>query len=282
MENYSVLMSVYRGEKADFFRLSADSVFGQTVPTNDFVLMCDGPLTEELDQVIGELLQAHGDVLHVIRLEENRGLGEALNIGIEACKNELIARMDSDDFALPNRCELQLAKFREHPELSIVGGAIEEFEGDPANIVAHKAMPETHEEILRYARTRNPFNHPTVMYRRSAVLKAGRYPNRMLHEDYALWANMLLGGAKACNLPDTLCYMRVDSGLYDRRGGWAYLKMAVRLRWHLYRTGLYTFWSFLYVVLGLSVVCLIPVSARKAIYRLFLRQDAKDTEKESL
>ena len=282
MENYSVLMSVYRGEKADFFRLSADSVFAQTVPTNDFVLMCDGPLTEELDQVIEELLQAHGDVLHVIRLEENRGLGEALNIGIEACKNEFIARMDSDDFALPNRCQLQLATFREHPELSIVGGAIEEFEGDPANIVAHKAMPQTHDQILRYARTRNPFNHPTVMYRRSAVLKAGCYPNRMLHEDYALWANMLLGGAKACNLPDTLCYMRVDSGLYDRRGGWDYLKMAVRLRWHLYRTGLYTFWSFLYVVLGLSVVCLIPVSARRAIYRLFLRQDAHDTEKENL
>ena len=274
MENYSVLMSVYCGEKAEFLRLSADSIFGQTIPTDDFVLMCDGPLTDELNIVIDELLQAHGDVLRVIRLEENRGLGEALNIGIEACKNELIARMDSDDFALPNRFELQLLKFQEHPELSIVGGAIDEFEGSPSNIVSHKSMPETHEEILRYARTRNPFNHPTVMYRKSAVLKAGSYPNRMLHEDYALWANMLLGGAKACNLPDTLCYMRVDSGLYNRRGGWAYLKMAIRLRWHLYRTGLYTFWSFLYVVLGLSVVCLIPVSARKAIYRLFLRQDA--------
>lgn len=277
MENYSVLMSVYGGEKADFFRLSADSIFGQTIPTDDFVLMCDGPLTDELNTVIEELLRDHGDVLRVIRLEENRGLGEALNIGIEACKNELIARMDSDDFALPNRCELQLLKFQAHPELSIVGGAIDEFEGTPANIVSHKSMPETHDEILRYARTRNPFNHPTVMYRRSAVLKAGRYPNRMLHEDYALWANMLLAGARACNLPDTLCYMRVDSGLYDRRGGWAYLKMAIRLRWHLYRSGLYTFWSFLYVVLGLSVVCMIPVSARKAIYRLFLRQDANDT-----
>lgn len=282
MENYSVLMSVYYGEKAEFLRLSADSIFGQTVPTDDFVLMCDGPLTDELNIVIDELLQEHGDVLRVIRLEENRGLGEALNIGIKACKNELIARMDSDDFALPNRFELQLLKFREHPELSIVGGAIDEFEGTPSNIVSHKSMPETHEEILRYARTRNPFNHPTVMYRKSAVQKAGSYPNRMLHEDYALWANMLLGGAKACNLPDTLCYMRVDSGLYNRRGGWGYLKMAIRLRWHLYRTGLYTFWSFLYVVLGLSVVCLIPVSARKAIYRLFLRQDRRDHKKENL
>ena len=282
MENYSVLMSVYAGEKADFLRLSADSIFGQTVLTDDFVLMCDGPLTDELNNVISDLLRDHGDVLRVIRLEENRGLGEALNIGIQACKNELIARMDSDDFALPNRFELQLKKFREHPEVSIVGGAIDEFEGHPSNIVSHKSMPETHEEILRYTRTRNPFNHPTVMYRKAAVLKVGSYPNWMLHEDYALWVNMLLGGAKACNLPETLCLMRVDSGLYNRRGGWSYLKLAVRLRWHLYQVGLSPFPSFLYAVLVLSVVCLIPVSARKAIYRLFLRQDTRDNKEDRL
>lgn len=97
MENYSVLMSVYHGEKAEYLRLSANSILSQTVPTNDFVLMCDGPLTEELDAVIEDLLREHSDVLHVIRLEENRGLGDALNAGIQYCKNELIARMDSDD-----------------------------------------------------------------------------------------------------------------------------------------------------------------------------------------
>ena len=274
MENYSVLMSVYQGEKADYLRLSTKSIFNQTVPTNDFVLMCDGPLTKELDEVIEQLSQTYGDVLQVIRLEENRGLGDALNIGLVACKNELIARMDSDDIAVENRCELQLQAFQKNPNLAIVGGAIDEFEGTPSNVTSHKSMPENHDEILRYARVRNPFNHPTVMYRKSAVLDVGGYPKRILHEDYALWANMILNGVQTYNLPQTLCYMRVDSGLYVRRGGLDYLKQAIRLRWHLYRTGLYTFWSFLVTSLALSVVCLIPVSARKIAYRVFLRKSS--------
>ena len=271
MENYSVLMSVYYKEKPEYLRKSAQSIFAQTVPTNDFVLMCDGPLTEELDDVICQLQEAHGDVLRVIRLKENRGLGSALNCGLKECKNELIARMDSDDIALPNRCELQLRKFAEDPELAIVGGAIDEFAGDPSNTISHKSMPESYEEVLRYAKVRNPFNHPTVMYRQSVVIGVGGYPNNILHEDYALWGNMLLSGAKGCNLPQTLCYMRVDDGLYDRRGGWNYLKQAIKLRWQLYRSGLYTFWSFIWVVSGLVVVCLVPGFVRKAIYKFFLR-----------
>lgn len=271
MENYSVLMSVYHGEKAEYLRLSTNSILSQTIPTNDFVLMCDGPLTEELDAVIEDLLREHSDVIRVIRLEENRGLADALNTGMQYCKNELIARMDSDDIAVANRCELLLLKFQENPDLAIVGGAIDEFEDTPANIVSHKSMPETHEEIVEYARSRNPFNHPTVMYKKSAVLEVGGYPRQMYHEDYALWAKMLLNGAKGYNLPDTLCFMRVDGGLYNRRGGWDYLKMAIKLRWHLYRSGLYTFRSFFVVSFGLIVICLLPLPARKAVYRLILR-----------
>lgn len=271
MENYSVLMSVYHGEKAEYLRLSAASILSQTVPTNDFVLMCDGPLTEELEAVIAELLQEYSDVLRVIRLEKNQGLAVALNEGLKLCANDLVARMDSDDIAPANRCELQLKKFQEDPELAICGGAIDEFEGTPFNVVSHKDMPLSHSDVVRYARIRNPFNHPTVMYRRSAVIEAGSYPNRMLHEDYALWSNMILNGVKVCNLPDTLCFMRVDGGLYNRRGGWSYLKMAIRLRWYLYRSGLYTFWSFFFVSLGLTIVCLLPLSARKAVYRILLR-----------
>lgn len=271
MENYSVLMSVYNGEQAEYLRLSMMSIFTQTLPTDDFVLICDGPLTEALDAVILEFSDVYGDVLRVIRLEENRGLGPALNMGLRECRNDLVARMDSDDIALANRCELQVMKFQESPDLVIAGGAIDEFEGTPMNVIAHKSMPLTHNDVVRYARIRNPFNHPTVMYRKNEVLKVGGYPDRILHEDYALWANLILSGAKVCNLPETLCFMRVDSGLYDRRGGWAYLKLAIRLRWHLYRTGLYTFWSFLFVSLGLSIICLLPVSIRKWAYRTFLR-----------
>lgn len=272
-ENYSVLMSVYGREQADFFRLSTQSILAQTMPTNDFVLVCDGPLTEPLDKVIAELQETHSDILHIIRLENNQGLAKALNRGLQACKNELIARMDSDDVAVPNRCELQLRKFRENPELAIVGGEIDEFEKNPDNVISHKKMPHTHEEILRYAKTRNPFNHPTVMYRRSVILAAGSYPDHILHEDYALWSQLLLSGQKGYNLPQTLCYMRTDGGLYERRGGFSYLKLAVKLRWHLYCTGMCSLWDLIHVVSVLTVVCLVPNSVRRFIYLAFLRKD---------
>ena len=112
MDNYSVLMSVYHGEKPKYLRQSIESIFAQTIPTNDFVLICDGPLTEELDLVIQEMYDAHPDVFRVIRLEVNQGLCNALNYGLVECRNELIARMDSDDVAFANRCELQLEKFQ--------------------------------------------------------------------------------------------------------------------------------------------------------------------------
>ena len=266
-----MLMSVYSGEKSEYLQQSIQSIFSQTIPTDDFVLMCDGPLTAELDAVIDRFYQERREVLHVVRLEKNQGLAHALNIGLQICKNEFVARMDSDDIALPNRCELQLRRFQENPELSIIGGAIDEFEGSPENVISHKHMPESHEELLRYARMRNPFNHPTVMYRKSSIISIGSYPNNILHEDYALWGNLLLSGAKGCNLPNTLCYMRVDSGLYSRRGGFRYLRQAVKLRWQLYQRGLYTLPSFICVTIGLTIVCLIPNPMRRSVYRSFLR-----------
>lgn len=264
-------MSVYHREQAAHLRASMESIFSQTVPTDDFVLICDGPLTDALDGVIADAVRAHPDVLRVVRLEHNCGLSGALNHGLPLCRNELVARMDSDDVALPGRCALQLAAFANDPALSIVGGAIDEFEQTPENVVSHKSMPPSHDEILHYARYRNPFNHPTVMYRRSVILSLGGYPEHNLHEDYALWANLLLSGAKACNLPETLLCMRVDGGLYRRRGGIAYLRQAIRLRWGFYRRGLYTLGSFLYVSAGLTFVCLIPTSLRKSTYRKVLR-----------
>ena len=272
MENYSVLMSVYYKEQPEFLRLSIESMFSQSVPTDDFVLMCDGPLTEELDAVIAALQCKYGSVLHVVRAEVNRGLSYALNDGLTFCKNDLVARMDSDDIAPSNRCELQLQKFAEDPQLKIVGGAINEFEGTPSNIVSHKDMPQSCDDILRYAKKRNPFNHPTVMYRKSAVLAARGYPHFALHEDYALWAKLLAAGAKGCNLSQTLCNMRVDNGLYHRRGGLNYFKTAVKFRYHLYRSGFYSLWNFLYVTSALAVVCLIPQSVRKATYLKVLRR----------
>lgn len=274
MENYSVLMSVYYKERPEFLQLSVESMFSQSVPTDDFVLMCDGPLTDELDAVIAQLQSKYGCALHVVRHEVNRGLSYALNDGLAFCKNDLVARMDSDDIAPANRCHLQLCKFAEDSKLDIVGGAIDEFQGSPSNVISHKDMPLSQDDILHYAKSRNPFNHPTVMFRKAAVLGAGGYPHFSLHEDYALWAKLLAGGSKGCNLPQTLCYMRVDNGLYNRRGGLKYFKNAAKFRYHLYRSGFYSLWNFIYVTTALAVVCLIPQSVRRVAYLKVLRKNS--------
>ena len=272
MEKYSVLMSVYVKENPEFLLHSIESIFAQTVLTDDFVLVCDGELTDGLDAVICQFEEKYPDVFRVLRFEKNRGLGPALNDGLKQCRNRLVARMDSDDVAPENRCELQLQAFEKNPELAVVGGLIKEFEGTPENIVSEKHMPLTHDEILVYAKKRCPFNHPTVMYDKTVVLENGGYPDLLLYEDYGLWAELLLNGAVTCNLPEVLCYMRVDSGLYDRRGGYRYLKTAVKFRWTLYKKGFVSLTQFLFVTGVNTVVCLVPTSLRKFIYKIFLRK----------
>lgn len=115
---YSVLMSVYSKENPTWLRLAIESMQTQTLPTSDFVLVCDGPLTPELDGVIAEKQRQMGETLTVVRLEKNVGLGNALNEGIKHCRNELVARMDSDDIAYPDRCEKQVAIFNKYPIVS--------------------------------------------------------------------------------------------------------------------------------------------------------------------
>ena len=227
--SYSVLMSVYYKEKPSFLNQAIESIQSQTLPTDDFVLVCDGPLNEELDAVIAVKQQEMGASLNVIRLAKNGGLGNALNEGIKHCKNELVARMDSDDIAYPDRCEKQLAVFDTHPEVSICSGIVEEFTTDPRVVDTRRVPPETNEEIVEFAKKRNPFNHPCVMYRKTAVEAVGSYQDFYLLEDYYLWLRMLMAGYQGYNIQEPLLHMRAGSDMYKRRAGWKYAKTQVRL-----------------------------------------------------
>lgn len=226
---YSVLMSVYWKEKAEYLKKAIESIEDQTVKTNDFVLVCDGDLTEELNIVIKEKEKTMGSILNVIRLPENVGLGHALNIGINYCKNELIARMDSDDIAFNNRCEKQLEVFLEKPNVSICSGTVEEFSEDINVVDARRILPEEQKDILEFAKKRNPFNHPCVMYKKSAVEAAGSYQDFYLLEDYYLWVRMLMLGYEGYNIQEPLLHMRAGSEMYRRRAGWKYVKSQVEL-----------------------------------------------------
>lgn len=228
-KGYSVLMSVYHKEKPEYLKQAIASIQAQTLPTDDFVLVCDGPLNDALDAVIAKKQQEMGKTLNVVRLAKNGGLGNALNEGIKHCKNELVARMDSDDIAYQDRCEKQIAVFYKHPEVSICSGIVEKFTSTPDVVDAKRVPPEAHEEIVEFAKKRNPFNHPCVMYKKSAVEAVGSYQDFYLLEDYYLWLRMLMAGYQGYNIQESLLHMRAGSDMYLRRAGWKYAKTQARL-----------------------------------------------------
>ncbi len=232
---YSVLMSVYYKERPAYLQSSMDSVLAQTAPTDDFVLVCDGPLGDALDSVIDRMRGKFGDALQVIRLPENQGLGNALNHGLAYCKHNLVARMDSDDIARPDRCERQLAVFARMPEVSIVSGIVEEFSTSPDAVTARRVPPENQADIVAFSKGRNPFNHPCVMYRKDAVEAAGGYRELFLLEDYFLWVRMLMQGCQGYNIQQPLLWMRAGSDMYKRRGGWKYAKAQAALFYFMWR-----------------------------------------------
>lgn len=226
--NYSVLMSVYYKEKPEFLKQSMMSIFNQTVPTNDFVLVCDGKLNDGLNNVINEMQMKFGNVLNVVRLPQNVGLGKALNEGIKHCKNDLVARMDSDDISYIDRCEKQLEIFQNY-NVDIASGTVEEFTYSPNDSCSKRILPEKHDEIVSFAQKRNPFNHPCVMYRKEAVQNAGGYRDFYLLEDYYLWIRMLMNGSIGYNLQEPILWMRAGNGMYKRRAGLKYAKSQIAL-----------------------------------------------------
>lgn len=277
-ENYSVLMSVYKKENPNFLRVSMNSMWEQTVPTNDFVLMCDGPLTPGLDKVIAEMEKAHPGTLRVIRFKENRGLGYALQTGVKECKNELIARMDSDDISCPDRCEKELAVFAENPDISICGSLIEEFsEADPEtfmplSFISKRVVPETYEEICEFAKSRNPFNHPSVMYKKADVLAAGNYQDIRYIQDYYLWVHMLITGFKGSNIQEPLVWMRADSNLYKRRSGKLYREIQFNLFKYMKEQGFITKKQYIKSCALRAGSSVAPNGVRQFVFKKVLRK----------
>ena len=216
-------------QSTEYLKQAIESIQVQSLSTNDFVLVCDGPLNDELDAVIQTKQLEMGENLNVVRLAKNGGLGNALNEGIKHCKNELVARMDSDDIAYPDRCEKQIAVFNTHSEVSICSGIVEEFTTDPNTVDTRRVPPETNAEIIEFAKKRNPFNHPCVMYKKSAVKAVGSYQDFYLLEDYYLWLRILMAGYQGYNIQEPLLHMRAGSDMYKRRAGWKYAKTQAKL-----------------------------------------------------
>ncbi len=269
---YSVLMSVYYKEKPDFFRAAVESMLNQTAMPDEIVIVCDGKLTSQLDEIVTEFENNYKQIVKILRLKENSGLANALNQGLKICTNEYVARMDTDDISVADRIEVQLGEMIKHGA-DISSGTIEEFETDPNVIKCRKTLPKTHEEILKYARRRNPFNHPCVIFKKSKVLESGGYENYDLFEDYHLWIKMLSGGCVGINLEKTLLKMRTGSGMYARRGGVSYLKNASKVEKYKRKIGFSTFNDYLICMMAKVVFSLVPSGIREFLYKKLLRKN---------
>jgi glycosyltransferase involved in cell wall biosynthesis len=221
--NFSILISTYYKENPSHLRESLDSVFNQTVLPSEVVLVKDGPLTSELDQVI-ENYQKKYSILKVITLKKNKGLGSALNEGLKHCSYEWVARMDTDDICYPERFEKQLQYLSENKEIAILGTYISEFNKLPGDINSSRKLPTHHNELQLFSHWRNPLNHPTVMFKKSVIEDVGSYQEIHLFEDFYLWLRVINKGYKIANLPESLVHFRIDDNTIARRHGWNYAK----------------------------------------------------------
>lgn len=223
MKPFSIITSVYKNDKPDYVRVALDSMLvEQSVKPTEIVLVRDGLVPVTLEAVLNEYETRYPDVFNIIRLEQNGGLGNALKLGVENAKYDIIARMDSDDICLSNRFELQLKYMELHPNVDIIGGQMTEFIDTPDNIIGKRIVPCTNDEIYNFMKNRCALNHVTVMFRKETVLKAGNYQDWFWNEDYYLWVRMMMNKCVFANLSDVLVNVRSGADQYARRGGRKY------------------------------------------------------------
>lgn len=274
--SFSVLMSLYAKERPEFLRTSLESVFTQTLRSDEVVLVLDGPITEALQSVVTEYSSKYPE-LKVVPIAKNGGLGKALNEGLKHCSHELVARMDTDDVCKPSRFEKQVHFMELHPEVSVVGAWIDEFVDDIEDVTSVRTLPESQAEILNFAKGRNPMNHPVVMFRKSAVLAVGSYQHFPLFEDYYLWVRMLVKGYQFYNLQESLLWFRSSPDMFKRRGGWSYAMDEVRFQKELKRLGLLSSLQMYKNIVVRFGVRVMPNSLRSLIYQKLLRRNNMKT-----
>lgn len=225
MEKFSVLISVYAKEKPEYLALALESIYKQSLIPNEVVLVIDGEIPLDLQKVI-ETFQE----LKIVQLEVNKGLGNALNVGLQYCSFDIVARMDSDDICMYERFEKQMSFLEKHPDVDIVGTYATRI-GDycPKNLMK---VPVCHDDIWRLVWV-CPFIHPTVMFRKNRIMQIGNYNINAgpRQDDYELWFRCAENGLHFANIPISLLYYRsfVDS----------IKKNSIKVGWYRLKVGLH-------------------------------------------
>lgn len=270
---FSVAMSVYKNDNAEYFDRAIESITDkQTVKPSEIVLVCDGILTDDLEKVIKKYTLKY-NFFNIIRLPENKGLGNALRVAVENAHNEIIARMDSDDVSVKDRFRQQIDYMTAHKDVDIVGGDITEFIGEETNIVGKRSVPCSNSAIREFMKRRAAFNHVSVMYKKSAVQSAGGYLDWFWNEDYYLWIRMQVNNAVFANTGTVLVNVRVGREMYQRRGGLKYFKSELGLQKLMLGQGMINFGTFCgNVVKRFIVQLMLPNQIRGFVFKTFARE----------
>lgn len=272
MEKYSVLMSLYIKENPEYFRAAVESILNQTVIPDEIVIVKDGPLTQELADMVSEFERVYPQLFHIVSSDTNLGLGKALNLGLKHCRNELVARMDTDDIAKPDRCEKQLKAFQDNAELDLLSSSVDEFCSTPDEIVSRRVVPTNHKEIYEFAKRRSAFNHPAVMYKKSKVLSVGGYGDLRRNQDVDLFGRMLFSGCIAGNIEESLLYFRSNNALAKRRRSWENSKSYIQTIKKFWKMGYASFGDYVVVAVAQTGMFLMPVKLQHWVYKRFLRK----------
>ncbi len=266
--DYSIVLTVYAGEKPEYFELSIDSLLKQTKVSNDIVVVCDGPLTEALDAVLKKYENLKN--FNIVRLKENHGSGYATQKGLNATKNEVVARMDSDDISLRTRMEKELAAINNG--LDLVAGWISEFDDDPSKPFSTKIMPLGLENIIKYSKKRNPFCNTALMYKKTKILAVGGYADLRYNEDYTLGIKCLQANYKCDNLQEVLVNVRANREQIKRRGNKQVRKNVKKLRKYMLKTKYINVFQYLWYNFLTDVFCLLPGFTKRIAYKKLLRK----------
>lgn len=265
--NFSVLMSVYKGETPVRLEESLKSIFSQTLIPNEIVLVIDGPIYTELEYLIMDYINKY-KIIKIIKLIQNQGLGVALRIGLEQCTNEYVARMDSDDICYNDRFEKQISFLKQNPDISVLGGVIQEFHSTPGDLKRFRSLPLSNFKIKRISKYRNPLNHPTVIFRKSHIQNVGSYQDMLYFEDYFLWCNLLLKNYKIANLNDVLLHFRTGEEMINRRRGLKYLKHEFNFIQNLKKIGYINYFEFMLLIILKLPLRILPKNILLNFYNL--------------
>lgn len=270
--NFTVCMSVYKNDKPEYFLLAIRSIIQQTVIPSEIVLVVDGPIPDSMEKAI-DIIKLEYPNLVIVRFIDNRGHAAARQAGLDNATNELVAVMDSDDIALPDRFEKQLKFMEKNSDVDIVGGQIDEFINQIQNIVGRRIVPCSDSDIKTYMKSRCPMNLVTILAKKSSIQQVGGYIDWYCEEDYYLWIRMALAGCCFANISDTLVNVRVGEEMYQRRGGWRYFKSEARLQRYMWKQGVIGLGRYFYnVAIRFAVQVAMPNSVRGWVFRIFARK----------